>query len=300
MADEEHPNEREYLRDFDTTRTSLPIFGYRDELIRAVSEYPVLVVCGDTGSGKTTQLPQYLLETDPSLRIAVTQPRRIAAISAAQRVAAETGSGLGTTVGFCVRFETVAAPDSKIVYMTDGALLRRIASSSLADVADVVVLDEAHERSLETDLLFGILKERMASSQPRLRLIVMSATLDMDKFSAFFGDAPVFTVPGRMYPVHLLYAKRMKWAALKGQIVSKCVEAVLQIHQSQPQGDILVFLTGQSEIETCARLIATELDSLNPRDFAAYPAVQDLSIHPIYSALDTPDQKQVFRPARPG
>ncbi|ORY45661.1 P-loop containing nucleoside triphosphate hydrolase protein [Rhizoclosmatium globosum] len=128
----------------------------------------------------------------------------------------------------------------------------------------------------------------------------MSATLNSDKFSDFFGDCPVFTVPGRMYPVDLLYARKTKMASLKSQLITKSVEAVVQIHKTQPPGDILVFLTGQQEIETTCRLIREECDALGnlAREIEYYPQVKDISLHPIYSALDTPDQKDAFRPAR--
>ncbi|TPX76128.1 hypothetical protein CcCBS67573_g02580 [Chytriomyces confervae] len=292
----------EYEADFETTRTSLPIYQYQESIVEAVDEFQVLIVCGDTGSGKTTQLPQYLHEQRKDARIIVTQPRRIAAISAAQRVAHETSTPLGGLVGYSVRFESAKSADTKILYVTDGTLLRSVASSSesLDDLADIVILDEAHERSLETDVLFGLLK-RACAVRPSLKLIVMSATLNMDKFSGFFNEAPVFTVPGRMYPVDLFYAAKMKWSALKGQIVAKTVEAVMQIHKSEEPGDILVFLTGQGDIESCARLITQEARLLHPKsDIQFFPDVQDLSIHPIYSALETHDQKSVFRPARKG
>ncbi|KAJ3024548.1 UNVERIFIED_CONTAM: putative pre-mRNA-splicing factor ATP-dependent RNA helicase dhx16 [Siphonaria sp. JEL0065] len=292
-------DERErYELDFQTSRTTLPIFQYREGLLEAFHEFQVLIVVGDTGSGKTTQLPQYLLEEDINLRIAVTQPRRIAAISAASRVATETNTLLGNRVGYAVRFESVRSQTTKLTYLTDGTLLQMTKGSLTLDEWDVVILDEAHERSLETDVLIGLLK-RACKERPALKLIVMSATLNMDKFSAFFDDAPIFTVPGRMFPVDLLYARKMKMSALKGQVVAKAVEAVVQIHKSQPPGDILVFLTGQQEIEATCRMVREECDAIrSSADISHYPEVSDISLHPIYSALDTPDQKEVFRPAK--
>jgi HrpA-like RNA helicase len=185
--------------------------------------------------------------------------------------------------------------------MTDGTLLRMAATSHnmQLDEFDVVILDEAHERSLDTDVLFGIMK-RACQKRPSLRLIVMSATLNMDKFSDFFESAPVFTVPGRMFPVDLLYARKMKMAALKSSFVSKAVEAVIHIHKNEEPGDILVFLTGQNEIETCCRQIRDVLDDLSHSDIKHRDTAHALSIHPIYSALDTADQKAVFKPAKTG
>ncbi|KAJ3073157.1 ATP-dependent RNA helicase dhx8 [Podochytrium sp. JEL0797] len=288
-----------YEEDFDTSRTKLPIYHYREGLLEAFDEFQVLIVVGDTGSGKTTQLPQFIHEHNPSQNIFVTQPRRIAAISAAARVASETHSHLGGLVGYAVRFEKEVSSRTKITYVTDGTLLQ-MAKNDLSDTADVVILDEAHERSLETDVLFGILK-KACRTRPTLKLIIMSATLNMDKFSDFFDKAPVFTVPGRMFPVDLLYARQMKMAALKSQIVSKSVEAVVQIHKTQPAGDVLVFLTGQQEIETTCRLIREECELIkSSSEIQFYPEVSDISLHPIYSALDTPDQRQVFRPAKRG
>ncbi|KAI9340492.1 P-loop containing nucleoside triphosphate hydrolase protein, partial [Obelidium mucronatum] len=291
-TDTAESDRQRYLEDFSATRTSLPIYGHREALIAAVNAFPVVVVVGDTGSGKTTQLPQFLLEDEPTRRIAVTQPRRIAAIAAATRVAAETGARLGGRVGFAVRFAAARSAATRLAFVTDGTLLQTGAAA-----LDVVVLDEAHERSLETDVLFGVLKAAVRA-RPDLKLVVMSATLDADKFCAFFGGAPLFAVPGRMHKVDLLYARDMSMAALKSQVVAKAVEAVLHIHKAEAAGDVLVFLTGQQEIETACRLIRQEADSINPTvDLAAFPEVASLALFPIYAALDTPEQKSVFRPA---
>ncbi|KAJ3413224.1 ATP-dependent RNA helicase dhx8 [Chytridiales sp. JEL 0842] len=289
-----------YRADFNVTRSSLPIYKFKESIVDAIKEYQTLIVVGDTvsdkmieGSGKTTQITQYLHEYDPNLRIAITQPRRIAAISAATRVAEEADTRLGTKVGYSIRFESMRSPDTKILYMTDGTLLRQAASSHKMqlDSFDVVVLDEAHERSLDTDVLFGLLK-RACKQRPDLKLIVMSATLNMDKFSAFFDDAPIFTVPGRMYPVDLLYARKVKMAALKSTFVSKAVDAVMHIHKNEEPG--------QHEIETACRLMKEALDELPTTEVKYFKESRYLSIHPIYSALDTPDQRAVFSPAKEG
>ncbi|KAJ3334228.1 hypothetical protein HDU76_006600 [Blyttiomyces sp. JEL0837] len=289
-----------YEADFDTSRASLPIYKYKDDLIEAIKEFQILIVVGDTGSGKTTQLPQYINEAFSDKRIIVTQPRRIAAISASTRVADEMGEKVGANVGYSIRFESVKSSHTKILYMTDGALLRTAATDpTLVSNADIVILDEAHERSLETDVLFGLLK-RAVKERPELKLVIMSATLDMDKFSSFFDEAPVFTVPGRMYGVELFYATKVKMGALKSQFVTKAVEAIVHIHKSEEPGDILVFLTGQQDIETCCRRIIEESDKLRSSEIKHYPSIKHLTVHPIYSALDTIEQKEVFRPAREG
>ncbi|KAJ3193072.1 DEAH-box ATP-dependent RNA helicase prp22 [Irineochytrium annulatum] len=307
-------------------RQQLPIFQYRDDLIAACRDHQILIVVGDTGSGKTTQFPQYLHESSPSHRIIITQPRRIAAISAATRVAQETGTPLGDLVGYSIRFESRRSAATKLLYMTDGTLLRTLASQEVNSegkverkvegvevegggegggtklsetLAEVVILDEAHERSLETDVLFGLLR-RACEADPALRVVVMSATLNVDKFSSFFGDAPVFSIPGRMFKVDVLFAREGKLASLQSAHVRKAVDAVMQVHKNEDAGDVLVFLTGQQEIELACRLIQQACDELRPAELKAFPEVKDLQLYPIYSALDTPEQRAVFSKAREG
>ncbi|KAJ3213182.1 DEAH-box ATP-dependent RNA helicase prp22 [Dinochytrium kinnereticum] len=289
-------------KDIQRVRRGLPIYQHRDELLKAAEEFQILIVVGDTGSGKTTQFPQYLFEENDSRRILVTQPRRIAAVSAATRVAEETNTRLGgSLVGYSIRFESVKSPDTKIVYMTDGTLLRTAASTdpTLKTIADVVVLDEAHERSLETDVLFGLLR-RACRERPDLRLVVMSATLNVDKFSAFFDEAPVYVIPGRMFKVDIFYARKSKMASLKSSFIQKAVDTVMQVHKTEEPGDILVFLTGQQDIETTCRLIKAAEDELRSSDIQHFPTIRHISLHPIYSALDSPEQRTVFNPAREG
>ncbi|KAJ3107995.1 DEAH-box ATP-dependent RNA helicase prp22 [Phlyctochytrium planicorne] len=290
------------LTELEKVRRELPIFQHRDGIINAALEYQILVVVGDTGSGKTTQFPQYLYETNPTLRIAVTQPRRIAAISAANRVAEETASKLGgPVVGYSIRFDSVKSTDTKIVYMTDGTLLRTAAATdpTLETIADVVILDEAHERSLETDVLFGLLR-KACKERPQLRLVVMSATLNVEKFSTFFNDAPVYVIPGRMFQVDIFYARKIKMASLKTTFIQKSVETAMQVHKNEEPGDILIFLTGQQDIETVCRLIKAAEEEIVASDIKYHPKVRRISLHPIYSALDTPEQRDVFNPAREG
>lgn len=185
----------------------MPIFAVRAELVRAVRDHQVVVVVGETGSGKTTQLPQYLLDEGLAAHglVGCTQPRRVAAMSVAKRVAQERGGALGDEVGYAIRFEDCTSRATRIKYLTDGVLLRESLRSADLEEYAAVVMDEAHERSLHTDVLFGLLRE-VCGRRSDLKLVVTSATLDAGKFSAFFGGAPVFRVPGRTFPVEVIFS----------------------------------------------------------------------------------------------
>lgn len=266
------------------TKKSLPVYKYRDQLIEAVKEHQVLIVEGETGSGKTTQIPQYLHEagfTCDDKKIGCTQPRRVAAMSVAARVAEEMGVKLGAQVGYSIRFEDCTSERTIIKYMTDGMLLREFLSEPDLASYSVLIIDEAHERTLHTDILFGLVKD-IARFRPEFKLIISSATLDAEKFSTFFDDAPVFRVPGRRFPVDIYYAK-----APEADYIDACVVQVLQIHITQPLGDILVFLPGQEEIEACTELLQERLKRLGSR-------VGELLIRPIYANLPCDMQAQVF------
>lgn len=180
-------------------RQSLPVFQYRNALLKTIRDNPVVILVGETGSGKTTQIPQYLNEVGYGLRgkIACTQPRRVAAMSVAARVADEMGVKLGREVGYIIRFENVTGENTKITYMTDGALLQQfISDPQLADYS-CLIIDEAHERSLHTDILFGLVKDLSNYRSENFRVVISSATLQAEKFSAYFNNAPIFKVPGR-------------------------------------------------------------------------------------------------------
>ena len=189
-------------------RESLPIFKLRDELIQAVNDNQVLVVIGETGSGKTTQMTQYLAESGYTSRgrIGCTQPRRVAAMSVAKRVAEEFGCRLGEEVGYAIRFEDCTSPETVIKYMTDCMLLRETLLDDMLSQYCLIMLDEAHERTIHTDVLFGLLKKCCAKRKD-LKIIVTSATLDAEKFSSYFFNCPIFTIPGRTFPVEVLYTK---------------------------------------------------------------------------------------------
>jgi len=270
-------------------RQSLPIYKLKDELIRAISDNQILIVVGETGSGKTTQMTQYIAEAGFTARgkIGCTQPRRVAAMSVAKRVAEEFGCRLGQEVGYTIRFEDCTTPETVIKYMTDGMLLREALIDSEMGGYSCIMLDEAHERTIHTDVLFGLLKKAV-KKRPELKLIVTSATLDAVKFSEYFFEAPIFTIPGRTFPVEILYTREPETDYLDASMIT-----IMQIHLSEPPGDVLLFLTGQEEIDTACEVLFERMKSLGPE-------VPELIILPVYSALPSEMQTRIFDPAPPG
>ncbi|KAF5352727.1 hypothetical protein D9756_005877 [Leucocoprinus leucothites] len=270
-------------------RKSLPIYKLRDQLLQAISDHQILIVVGDTGSGKTTQMVQYLAEAGyaDKGRIGCTQPRRVAAMSVAKRVSEEVGCRLGQEVGYTIRFEDCTSPETRIKYMTDGMLQRECLIDPLCSTYSVIMLDEAHERTIATDVLFGLLKKAV-KRRSDLKLIVTSATLDAEKFSKYFYGCPIFTIPGRTYPVEILYTKDPETDYLDASLIT-----VMQIHLSEPPGDVLLFLTGQEEIDTACEILYERMKALGPK-------VPELIILPIYSALPSEVQSRVFEPTPPG
>jgi HrpA-like RNA helicase len=225
--------------------------------------------------------------------VAVTQPRRVAAITVARRVAEEVGCVLGERVGYAIRFDDCTSAHTMLKYVTDGMLLRELLTDPLLAAYGMVFLDEAHERTVRTDVLFGLLKAvqaRRAASASPLRLVVMSATLDTAKLVAFFGPAPVpvVRVPGRLYPVRQFYTREPQSDCLDAALV-----ATLQLHVEAPPGDVLVFLAGQDEIESVEELLLEHA----PRCPPSAPA---LMVRPLYAALPPAQQVQVFEPTPPG
>lgn len=270
-------------------RESLPVYKFRKQLLDAVNENQLMIVVGDTGSGKTTQLTQYLAEGGFANHgmIGCTQPRRVAAMSVAKRVAEEVGCKLGQEVGYTIRFEDCTSPETKIKYMTDGMLQREILVDPNLRKYSVIMLDEAHERTIATDVLFGLLKKTL-KRRPDLKVIVTSATLDADKFSEYFNKCPIFTIPGRTYPVEVMYSREPESDYLDAALVT-----VMQIHLNEPPGDILLFLTGQEEIDTSCEILFERMKALGP-------SVPELLILPVYSALPSEMQSKIFEPAPPG
>lgn len=270
-------------------RESLPVYRFRSELIKAVHANQLLIVVGDTGSGKTTQLTQYLAEAGFANNgiIGCTQPRRVAAMSVAKRVAEEVGCQLGQEVGYTIRFEDCTSPATKIKYMTDGMLQREVLIDPDMKRYSVIMLDEAHERTIATDVLFALLKKTL-KRRPDLKVIVTSATLDADKFSAYFNECPIFSIPGRTFPVEVMYSREPESDYLDAALVT-----VMQIHLTEPPGDILLFLTGQEEIDTSCEILFERMKALGP-------SVPELIILPVYSALPSEMQSKIFDPAPPG
>ncbi|KAG2440689.1 hypothetical protein HYH02_010267 [Chlamydomonas schloesseri] len=273
-------------------RRSLPVYGVRDELLQVIRENQVVVVVGETGSGKTTQMTQYLHEDGYTKygTIGCTQPRRVAAMSVAKRVSEEMGVELGDQVGYSIRFEDCTSDKTIIKYMTDGVLLRETLINEDVDSYSVVVMDEAHERSLNTDVLFGILK-RVVTRRRDFKLIVTSATLDAQKFSDFFGSVPIFTIPGRTFPVDVLWSR-----TVQEDYVEAAVKQAVTIHLRDPPGDILIFMTGQEEIEATCFSLAERLEHMRGNG----SEIPELLILPIYSQLPSDLQAKIFDKAEEG
>ncbi|CEF70386.1 ATP-dependent RNA helicase DHX8 [Strongyloides ratti] len=270
-------------------RESLPVFQLKDKLVQAIRENNILVVIGETGSGKTTQLTQYIVEAGLAKngKVGCTQPRRVAAMSVAKRVAEEYGCRLGSEVGYTIRFEDCTSNETIIKYMTDGMLLRECLIDPDLNSYACIMLDEAHERTIHTDVLFGLLKKAV-KKRPELKIIVTSATLEAEKFSKYFYNSPIFTIPGRTFPVEILYTREPESDYLQSAIIS-----VMQIHLTEPPGDILLFLTGQEEIDTSCEILYERMKALGPE-------APELIILPVYSALPSEMQTRIFEPTPPG
>ncbi len=253
----------------------LPVSARRDDLLSAIGANQVVIVAGETGSGKTTQLPKICLELGRT-SIAHTQPRRIAARTVAQRIADELEVDLGTAVGYAVRFEDRSNPDTLVRLLTDGLLLAEIGRDRLLRRYDTIIVDEAHERSLNVDFLLGYLRW-LLPQRPELKLVITSATIDPGRFSAHFGDAPVVEVSGRTFPVEVRYAP----VADETDPVDAIGDAVAALLRDAP-GDVLVFLSGEREIRDTAEALAGRLP-------------QEVAILPLYARLSPAEQQRVFK-----
>ncbi|KAF3070805.1 putative pre-mRNA-splicing factor ATP-dependent RNA helicase prp43 [Daldinia childiae] len=274
------------------SRRNLPVHKQRQEFLDLYHKSQILVFVGETGSGKTTQIPQYVVYDElPHLNrklVACTQPRRVAAMSVAQRVADELDVTLGEEVGYSIRFEDKTSSKTILKYMTDGMLLREAMHDHDMSRYSCIILDEAHERTLATDILMALLKQ-ITRRRPDLKLIVMSATLDAQKFQRYFFDAPLLAVPGRTFPVEIFYTPEPEKDYVEGAI-----RTVLQIHAGEGEGDILLFLTGEEEIEDTCRKISLEVDEL-VRETDCGP----MAVYPLYGTLPPHQQQKIFDQAPP-
>ncbi|OQV14842.1 putative ATP-dependent RNA helicase DHX35 [Hypsibius exemplaris] len=277
----------------DQQRQRLPIFKSRNSILYLLEKHQTVVVVGETGSGKTTQIPQYLLEAgwckSPGMRIGITQPRRVAAITISQRVAEERGAPLGREVGYVVRFDDCSSPETKIKFITDGILVREMMADPLLKQYSVLMLDEAHERSIHTDIAMGLLR-KILKKRDDLKVIVSSATLDAEALRDFFQSGPegspsatILTVEGRTFPVDVFYLNDPV-----ANYMSATIDTILKIHRTQPLGDVLAFLTGQEEVDHVCQLLSEHSDGLERE------TGHRLTVVPLYGSLPPGDQLKAF------
>ncbi|GAA5982727.1 hypothetical protein JCM11641_007769 [Rhodosporidiobolus odoratus] len=290
-TNEEKKKAREEAKRLENSRRELPVFAGKDAILKGIEENDTVIVLGETGSGKTTQIPQFLLHSSVSTakpRIVCTQPRRVAAISLASRVSAEVGTQIGGLVGYTVRFDDRTCRATRLKYATDGALLAEMLADCDLNAYEVVILDEAHERSLRTDMLMGFLKE--IQKRRKEKIVVMSATIDAKRFSEFFNDAPVLFVQGRQHNVTLNYAQTPQ-----PDYLDAALKTVFQIHTTYMPGSILVFLPGQEEIESLNASIRSYAADLEK----SYPNKGELIVTPLYAKLPASEQQKAFELPRP-
>lgn len=268
-------------------RTLLPIYKYKTEILSCIRDNKIILLVGETGSGKTTQLPQYLNEVgycQNNKKIVITQPRRVAAMSVASRVAYEMNTKLGHEVGYSIRFEDYTSNLTRIKYMTDGIFLRELLASPDLSSYSVIIIDEAHERTIYTDVIFGLIKD-LCKLRDDIKVIISSATLSSEKFSEYFDGAPIIKIPGKRYPVDIYYTKQPEADYIEASVVT-----ALQIHLTQDiTGDILIFLTGQEEIETAREMIYQRTKGLKGK-------IPKFVVLVIYAALPSEEQAKIFAP----
>ncbi|BFY97868.1 hypothetical protein BsWGS_00907 [Bradybaena similaris] len=265
---------------------NLPIYQYRDRIVEMVKMHQVIVVAGDTGCGKSTQVPQYLM-TAGYEKVACTQPRRIACISLSKRVGYETLNEYGSQVGYQVRFEKTKTAATKILFLTEGLLLRQMSSDPMLGMYSVVVIDEVHERHIFTDFLLGILK-CVLRQRADLKLVLMSATINIDLFSSYFNNAPVVKVPGRLYPIELEYCPIRKDDSLDSRRLDatpylRIMQKIDHKYPTTERGDLLIFLSGMSEIMAVVEAA---------RAFAQQ--TKRWIVLPLHSSLSVEEQDKVF------
>jgi len=275
----------------------LPIVVHRQEIIKAVTKHNVVIISGDTGSGKTTQLPKMCLEAGRGQKkmIGCTQPRRIAAITVAQRVTEELGEEYGYLVGHKIRFLDKTTKNTKIKFMTDGILLAETRSDRNLQAYDTLIIDEAHERSLNIDFLLGYAKQ-LLSKRKNLKVIITSATIDTEKFATHFSNAPVIEVSGRTYPVEVRYRPKDEPTDDKesNTYIDLAVQEVISLHRQRESGDILIFMPTERDILETVELLNQEINpSITSKNKAKKKA--NLLILPLFGRLHATDQSRVFK-----
>lgn len=286
----------------------LPIFRYKEKIINVIKDNLFCVITGDTGSGKSTQLPQYIYDSEEifnditknnkdkvfgkdRLNIVVTQPRKIAAISMAKRVCYERKIPFGEEISYTIRFDDRCTERTRMRYVTDGILVRECLSDGTLSKYNVVVLDEAHERSIYTDILFALVKKAVLIRGGSLKLIVTSATLNIEQFCKYFNNCPFLKVEGRCYPVDIMYGH-----VSSNRRIEESVKAAIRMHLHEGPGDVLVFLAGSEDCEAASRLCFEKLQELANKGKEVPPMV----IYPLYGAQSSEDQARVFEPAPEG
>jgi len=270
-----------------TYSEDLPIHARREEIIRAILENQVVVIAGETGSGKTTQLPKFLIDAGLGQNglLGCTQPRRVAALSVAQRIAEELGVTYGNEVGAKIRFTDQTKRNTVIKVMTDGILLNEIQDDPLLKKYEAIVIDEAHERSLNIDFILGFLR-LLSEKRKDLKIIITSATIDTETFSKAFGGAPIIEVSGRMYPVDLIYRPLEAMLEDAGDLtyIEAAAEIITEIIQDNHEGDVLVFLPGERDIHELNRKLGDT-------------RARSCDILPLYGRLANADQQRIFHPS---
>ena len=277
-------------------KEKLPIYQYKKHILFLVENYRTIIIVGETGSGKSTQVPQYLLEAgwaeESKKSIVITEPRRIAAVTLATRVSDEQTVKLGEDVGYAIRFDQCYNPNkTKIKYVTEGVLLSEMMTDPLLSKYSIVIVDEVHERSVNTDICLGLLK-KIQAKRLDLRVIVSSATVDAEMLRDFFSNPEkttdesvyVMTIEGRHYPIEVFYTKNPV-----ADYVKSTIDVILQLHLTEEEGDILAFLTGQEEVEQVVKETINRLRLLRDQGMKKY-----LQVLPLYSALPASEQMKVF------
>ena len=282
-------------------RKSLPIYQHREEILNLIKNNNFCIITGETGSGKTTQLPQYIIESltlsdfyknnqkfqksKKLPRVVITQPRRVAAIQMAKRVCYEKNYTLGKEIGYTIRFGDNSSENTIIKYVTDGILVKECLTDNNLNKYHVVIIDEAHERSLYSDILFALIKQVVKVRNGSLKLIIMSATLNTEQFIKYFNNCPLLKVSGKLYPVDITYHP-----SPMDKRVKSSVELAIRIHLHEGPGHILAFLTGFEECEKACKMTYSILEDLSKKGKKVPP----MNIMPLYGAQNTEDQSRIF------